>query len=432
MIYRTTRRALLGTSAGVLLVVALGGAAMAQQTTITYLADNSPDSVATAEAHVAAFEEANPDIDVRLETRPGGGEGDNLVKTLLATGEMADVFSYNSGSLFQALNPVQNLVDLTNEPWQADVLDSFKAVVTAPDGTIRGAPHGTAMGGGILYNKPIYEELGLSVPKTWDEFMANNEKIKAAGKVPVIQTFGTTWTSQLFVLGDFFNVQAAEPDFAADYTANKAKYATTPAAMKGFERQAEVYEAGYLNEDFAAATFEEGVVMLAEGEGAHYPMLTFAISNVQQLAPEHLDDVGFFAIPGDDAAVNGLTTWMPNGLYIPQNTDQLEAAKRLVAFIASPEGCQIEIDTIGASGPFLIQGCTLPETVPPAVADLQTYFNQQGTTAPALEFVSPIKGPALEQITVEVGSGIRSPADGAALYDEDVRKQAQQLGIEGW
>jgi raffinose/stachyose/melibiose transport system substrate-binding protein len=432
MTQSTTRRGLLGTTAGIALAFAFAGVAAAQQTTITYLVDSSPDTVATTEAQVEAFEAANPDIDVQIETRPGGGEGDNLVKTLLATGEMADVFSYNSGSLFQALNPVQNLVDLSNEPWQQNVLDSFKQVVTAPDGTVRGAPHGTAMGGGILYNIPIYEELGLSVPKTWEEFMANNAKIKEAGYDPVIQTFGTTWTSQLFVLGDFFNVQAAEPDFAADYTANKAKYASTPAALKGFQHQAEVYEAGYLNEDFAAATFEEGVVKVATGEGAHYPMLTFAVSNVQQLVPEHLEDVGFFAIPGDDPNVNGLTTWMPNGLYIPQSTDQLEAAKRLVAFIASPEGCQIEIETVGASGPFLVQGCTLPDTVPPAVTDLQGYFNQQGTTAPALEFVSPIKGPALEQITVEVGSGIRSPEEGAALYDEDVRKQAQQLGIEGW
>jgi raffinose/stachyose/melibiose transport system substrate-binding protein len=288
------------------------------------------------------------------------------------------------------------------------------------------------MGGGILYNKKIYDELGLAVPKSWAEFMANNEKIKAAGKAPVIQTFGTTWTSQLFVLGDFFNVQKAVPNFAADYTANKAKYATTPAAMKGFERQAEIFNAGYLNEDFAAATFEEGVVKVATGEGAHYPMLTFAIANIQQLAPENLGDVGFFAIPGDDAASNGLTVWTPNGLYIPQTSQHLDEAKKFIAFIASTEGCQIEMDTVGASGPFLIQGCELPADVPPAVADLQTYFNQQGTTAPALEFVSPIKGPALEQITVEVGSGFRAPADAAALYDEDVKKQAQQLGIAGW
>jgi raffinose/stachyose/melibiose transport system substrate-binding protein len=63
---------------------------------------------------------------------------------------------------------------------------------------------------------------------------------------------------------------------------------------------------------------------------------------------------------------------------------------------------------------------------------MMPYFEQDGSTAPALEFLSPIKGPLLEQITVEVGSGIRSAADGAALYDEDVRKQALQLGVEGW
>ena len=73
----------------------------------------------------------------------------------------------------------------------------------------------------------------------------------------------------------------------------------------------------------------------------------------------------------------------------------------------------------------------MPADVPPAVADMLPYFQTEGATAPALEFLSPVKGPALEQITVEVGSGIRPAADGAALYDQDVEKQAQQLGLPG-
>ncbi|HEY8577256.1 MAG TPA: extracellular solute-binding protein [Devosia sp.] len=402
------------------------------QVSITYLADNQPSTVASAEALIAAFEAANPDVNVELETRPAGGEGDNLIKTRLATGLLPDVVSYNSGSLLQALNPSQNFVDLTDEPWQATVVDSFKSVVTGSDGRLYGGPHGTAMGGGILYNKPIYEELGLSVPKTWAEFMANNEKIKESGKAAVIQTLGTTWTSQLFVLGDFYNVLAANPTFAEDYTAGKAKYATTPAAVKGFEHQAEIFNGGFLNEDFQAATMEEGIVKVATGEGAHYPMLTFAISNITELAPEHIQDVGFFAIPGDDPEKNGLTVWMPNGYYIPKTSQNVEAAKRFIAFIQSPEGCKIDMESSGISGPYLISGCDLPADIPPSVADLQSYFQQEGTTAPALEFLSPVKGPALEQITVEVASGARTPADAAALYDEDVRKQAQQLGLPGW
>jgi raffinose/stachyose/melibiose transport system substrate-binding protein len=86
----------------------------------------------------------------------------------------------------------------------------------------------------------------------------------------------------------------------------------------------------------------------------------------------------------------------------------------------------------GATGPYLIKGCELPADVPPSVADMMPYFQTEGLTAPALEFLSPIKGPALEQITVEVGSGIRPAAEAAALYDQDVAKQGKQLGLPNW
>ena len=172
---------------------------------------------------------------------------------------------------------------------------------------------------------------------------------------------------------------------------------------------------------------------VATGVGAHYPMLSFAVASVIQLAPDHINDVGFFALPGDDASKNGLTVWMPAGLYIPKsNTDHLDAAKKFVAFVASKAGCDSLNKAGGGTGPYLIKGCTLPADVPPAVSDLQQYFDKPGTATPALEYLSPVKGPSLEQITVQVGSGISTPAQGAALYDEDVKKQAQQLGLAGW
>jgi raffinose/stachyose/melibiose transport system substrate-binding protein len=431
MTFLTSRRSVVATAALLALTTALGTPAFAQSVTLTYYIDDNPTNVATAEGLKAAFEAENPDIKIDIETHPGGSEGDNLVKTRLATGEMGDVFRYNAGSLFHALNPAQNLMDLTDEPFQANVIDSFKPVVSE-NGRIYGVPEEAAMGGGVLYNRKIYSDLGLSVPKTWADFMANNEKIKAAGKIPVIQTFGDTWTSQLFVLADFYNVQAAVPDFADQYTAGKAKYATTPAALRGFEYGEEVFKAGDLNPDFAAAKLDDGLRMVATGEGAHYPMLTFTIGGIAQNYPENLDDVGFFAMPGDDASNNGLTVWMPAAVYIYKGTEHPEEAKKFVSFIASTKGCDVRSAANGATGPYLIKGCTLPDDVPQAVKDLLPYFQEGGNTAPALEYLSPVKGPSLEQITVEVGSGIRSAADGAALYDEDVKKQAQQLGLPGW
>ena len=413
-------------------LMTMGAGAWAQEVTLTYLTDNTPEAVGWAEALTEAYMAQHPEVTIEIEQRASGSEGDNIVKTRLATGEMADIFQYNAGSLLQALSPTESLVDLTDLPEQAQVLDSFKQVVTGSDGQLYGVPIGPALGGGIFYNVPIYEELGLSVPMSWDEFAANNEAIKEAGYVPVAQTYGTGWPSQLFVLADYFNVQAEVPDFAESYTANQAKYADTPAAMRGFEYLQQGFEEGWWNEDFGAATFEDGMAMVATGEAAHYPMLTFAVGQVAQNYPENLNDIGFFAQPGPSAETNGLTVWMPAGLYIPKTSQNIEAARDFLSFVTSVEGCNAMIETGGATGPYLIEGCELPADVPQAVADMMPYFQEEGRTAPALEFLSPVKGPALPQITVEVGSGIRSAAEAAALYDQDVTKQAQQLGLEGW
>jgi raffinose/stachyose/melibiose transport system substrate-binding protein len=150
--------------------------------------------------------------------------------------------------------------------------------------------------------------------------------------------------------------------------------------------------------------------------------------------PDKVNDIGMFPIPGDDAAKNGLTVWAPNGVYIPKTVTgaKLDAAKKFLAFIASPDGCNSQTSASAPVGPYAVKGCQLPGNVPQAAKDLQSYVDKPGASSLALEFLSPIKGPALEQITVEVGSGIRKAQAGAALYDEDVKKQAQQLGLPGW
>ena len=401
-------------------------------TQITFLTNNDPNNVKTANAMIKAFQTDNPGITVKLDTRPGGGEGDNLVKTRLSTGDMADVFEYNSGSLFQAISPEKNLTPVSDAAWAGDLDDTFKKVVTAGD-NLYGAPWGPATGGGVLYNTKVYTKLGLKVPTTWDEFMANNAKIKAAGVTPVAQTFGDTWTSQIFVLADYHNVDEADPSFAENYTANKAKYATTPAAKAGFQHLEDVHKAGYLNKEFAAAKFEDGLRAVATGTAAHYPMITFAVPAMYGVTPKNVNDVGFFALPGTDAAKAGVTIWEPSGIYIPKTTTdaKLEAAKKFQAFVASPKACEVQAKVAPIGGPFPIKSCTLPANVATAVKDFTGYV-EKGAITLALEFLSPIKGPALEQITVEVGSGIRSADAGAKLYDKDVEKQAQQLGLEGW
>lgn len=398
---------------------------------ITVLMDGSAQTTAVGQAMVDGFNASQSEVKVKVETRPEGAEGDNIVKTRLATGEMTEIFQYNSGSLMSALDPAKNLVPLDTEPYLGDIDETFRTAVTQ-DGKVYGVPFGQAMGGGILYNKKVYADLGLEVPRTWDQFMANNAAIKAAGIDPVIQSYGETWTSQLFVLADFHNVLAAQPDWAEKYTANQAKYVDQP-ALKGFERLEELSRAGYFNKDHASIQMPQALKYLVDGTGAHYPNLTFSIPGYLGLTEDAAQNIGFFAQPGDSEDSNGLTAWTPAALYLPATTtgEKLEAAKKFLAYVATPAACDAQTKAVSPTGPYMIKGCTLPEGLPAAVNDLQQYFTD-GNTSPALEFLSPVKGPNLEKITVEVGSGITSAADGAARYDEDVKKQAQQLGLENW
>jgi raffinose/stachyose/melibiose transport system substrate-binding protein len=324
------------------------------------------------------------------------------------------------------------LVDLANEPFMDVIDDAFKTTV-AQGNSIFGTPNQTAMGGGILYNKRVYERLGLSIPKTWAEFAANNERIKRAGITPVIATYGDTWTSQLFVLADYYNVQAQIPDFADRYTANQIKYASTPAALKGFEYLKEGYDKGWYQSGFATAKYDQGLEMLAKGEGAHYPMLSMALANIDANWPETVEDIGFFAQPGADASKNGATIWMLSANYIPKTTtgEKLEAVKRFLAYTVSPEGISDMNKAVPPAGPYLIKGAKLPDDVLPAVKDIASYIDA-GNSAPALEFVSPVKGPRLEQFCVAVGTGQMSPLEAAANYDRDVTNQSKQLGLPGW
>ncbi|UXN76031.1 ABC transporter substrate-binding protein (plasmid) [Devosia sp. A8/3-2] len=322
-------------------------------------------------------------------------------------------------------------MDLSGEPWQASVQEAFKQVVTSGDGAVRGAPFSTASAGGILYNKPAYAGLGLTIPKPGLNSWPTTEAILKDGTAtPVIQTYGNSWTSQLIVLSDFYNVRAANPEFPAQYTAGTAKFATDPGALRSFEKLQEVYDAGMLNKDYAAASYDEGLRMLANGEGVHFPITSGALQAISVNYPDKLQDVGFFPTPGDNADSNGLTARMPQAVYIANTSANVEAAKKFVAFVASPAGCAALNRVSGGSGPYLVQGCELYNP-PAAVTDMLPFF-ASNKVSPALEFLSPIKGPAPEQITVSVGSGIMSAVEGAKLYDEDVRKQAQQLGIAGW
>ena len=376
----------------------------------------------------AALEKYN--IQIELENKTNGSDGDNLVKTRLAAGEMTDLLIFNSGAQLTSLNPAEYFVDLTEYDFMDRVQDIFKEAVTI-DGKVYGTPVSSSNVGGIIYNKEVYEELGLSIPKTWDQFLENMAACEEAGYVGILGTCADAWSAQYTLLADYYNVAAQEPDFAKNFEAGTAKFATTPAALRSWEKLGDL--SGHMNSDYMAATVTDGFdLLLEENAPVHWPMTSQFFANMESLSShEDADKFGIFPVPGDDENDNGFTVWMPNGLYINKESENTEAALTFMEFWVSDEGMEIFMENAMADGPYLIDGAELPEDSYQGVLDLQTYFDE-GKTCLALEFLTALKGASCDQICVECISGAMTPEEAAQVYDEDCQKMAQQLGLEGW
>ena len=373
---------------------------------------------------------AKTGIKIEPEIVPDGAEGENIIKTRYATNEMPDLQFYYTGGMMYPLNPEQNFLDLTNEPYMANIDDSFKKVATFK-GKVYSIPQTPASFGVWFYNKKIYSDLGLQVPKTWAELMANCEKIKGAGKVPIVAPYKDSWTAQLIVLENHFYVTKANPTFSDDYTANKLKLVNVPEYIKGWERLQEVYKKGYLNKDFLSMMYDSGIKAFIDGTAAHFPMGSWVIPTIADKYPDKVNDIGAFAQPSDDPNVNGMTIWLPWGVYATKTGKNLDASKQFLEFYISKEGIAAYSSKVGPSGVFLVKGVEMPSNLYPSIADGIQYVNS-GNVHPAMEFESPIKPASQPQICVEVGSGQITPIEGVKKMDNEGEKFAKTSKLPGW
>ena len=114
---------------------------------------------------------------------------------------MPDVLSMGGDNLYGELATNGILLDLSAESFMSNIqpayIEQMKDLLTNGDEKSYGVPYATNASG-ILYNKEKFTELGLEIPKTWDEFIVLSEKIKTSGETPFYLTLKDAWTGMCF------------------------------------------------------------------------------------------------------------------------------------------------------------------------------------------------------------------------------------------
>ncbi|MFI1283844.1 ABC transporter substrate-binding protein [Streptomyces sp. NPDC020858] len=144
-----------------------------------------------AEAAAAAFNKTHTDIQVRFSQIPGGADGYSKISNAIKAGDAPDVatIEYSMVPEFASQGYLEDLTASSGELVEKNFPAGVRDLVTF-GGKTWSVPF-DATPQVYYYRKDLFEKHGVTVPKTWDEYRAAAEKIKAADPKVRIGSFPT-------------------------------------------------------------------------------------------------------------------------------------------------------------------------------------------------------------------------------------------------
>lgn len=283
---------------------------------------------------ISAFEKSNKGIKIE-EQGIDFSQYDTMLKTKLAGGDAPDLIM-GRPKMYADLIRAGHIEPLTDAEFlknvEPETLESMKV-----DGDIYAVP--TNQGGmGIFYNKKVFEDNDIEIPKSHEELMDVAKKLEDEGITPFAHGFQESWMAQCDLQSDLYGYTLQQnPTMFKDIMAGKKKFADYPDFKKCVQRTVDrlSFEGG---DDFGTDA-SKARNMLINGEAA---MLISGNWEISEFAEAGVDDqIGFFATPNtdDDQPVLGLA---PDGCYmITAQSENVEEAKKFIEFLTTPEGAAI-------------------------------------------------------------------------------------------
>ena len=271
-------------------------------------------------------------------------EYNKILATGLAGSAGPDVPQVRSYGQVQAtiaggsLVPLDGKVDLSG--WDENVVASAKG---KEDGKIYSVPlarQATVM----FYNKGLFDKNGVTVPTTWDEFMAANKKLKGAGVTPIAVGAKDDWTLPIVheVVGaatfggnDFQKaVQSGQKDFT------DPQWVASVKLLKDLEP--------YMPKSVAGVAVTDAQTLFSAEKAAMFPGGSFDLASLQKANPQM--QIGVFEVPPAPGAPSGSqpTTagWADGNFAVSKKSQHQEQALELVKWMSTKEFGQMVADEV--------------------------------------------------------------------------------------
>ena len=290
-----------------------------------------------------------PDIKIKFEFVPLD-DFFNVLESQLKNGKGPDIIEV--GGETRLLANSGYLLDLTDRDFVKKYARSgLSAFIT--NGKVYATPL-QSWYEGIYYNKKIFADNGISIPKSLDQFIAIHKTLSEKGIKP--QTMGAqSWEpmmkQSIGIVNNEFYSNPANRNFDNDFDEGKAFLAD--AWLDAVTAWSKVIEQGCLTKDMLDISEEQALAEFAAGGAAMWQNGPWCESDLFSINPDIKNEIGMFPIPGLSEGVGWLVGGPGSALAINAKSKYIEQALKVLDLTATPEAQQALIkDTPGSS--FLV------------------------------------------------------------------------------
>ncbi len=276
----------------------------------------------------------------------GGGEGAmTVLKSRAVAGNPPvavqmlgfDIIDWAELGLLANLNDVAE-----KENWDAVIPDALKGF-SKYNGVWVAAPVNIHSTNWVWANKKMLDDLGISIPETWDEFVMALEKVKASGKIALAHG-GQAW--QDATVFDSIVISTGGPEFYKKTMIDLDDAALRSDMMvEAFKRMAVLRS--FVDDNFSGRDWNLASSMVIEGQAAFQIMGDWAKGEFKNAGQVPGEDFVAFRFP----ETQGTVTFNADQ-FVMFNVDESQQAaqKELASSIVAP-GFQIAFNLVKGSVP---------------------------------------------------------------------------------
>lgn len=355
---------------------------------------SNPAPRAVMEGLVEQFGEMHPDLNIELDIVDREAWKTQIRNALSAN--PPDVINWYAANRMGPYVDAGLFMDISDW-WEAgdfEGLDSVKGALTL-DGKQWGVPY-TYYQWGIYYREDIFNELGLEEPETFEQEIANCQKILDSGKKCYAIGTKFLWTAGGWF--DYLNMRTNGFDHHMALARGELSWTEDEGVKKTFENWRKLIDMGAYIDDHQSYSWQEALNFMTQGDATAYLIGNFAVAAMRDAG---LDDsqIDFYQFPVINPDVEMGEDAPTDTFHVAAGAQNVEAARAFLKFVTSPE---VQADING--GDKLGQ---LPVNANASVADDE--FIQQG----------------FEMLSQNAKGGI------AQFFDRDFPAEMASVGMEG-